>query len=119
VSELTTTELMRRFNDAFLRHEADALTELVADDCVMESIQPAPDGTRYEGRDACLAVWQALAGDPNNHFEVEEVVAASDRATIRWRYHFGDAHENAVRGVNLMRVRDGQIVEGLGYAKTP
>ena len=36
----------------------------IAPDCVMESIQPAPDGTRYEGYDACLAFWEAIATDP-------------------------------------------------------
>ena len=119
MSDQTTTEIMRRFNDAFLRHEADGLSELVADDCVMESIQPAPDGTRVEGKEACRAFWQALATDPNTYFELEDVVVMGDRATIRWRYHFGEGHENSVRGVNLMHVRDGQIVEALGYAKTP
>jgi hypothetical protein len=33
-----------------------------------------------------------------------------DRATIRWRYRFGEGDENSVRGVKLMRVRDGKIV---------
>lgn len=40
-----------------------------------------------------------------------------DRAIIRWRFNFGDG--GSVRGVNLMHVRDGRIVEALGYAKTP
>jgi ketosteroid isomerase-like protein len=119
VTTQETTEIMRRFNDAFLRHEPAVLGELVADDCVMESIQPAPDGTRYEGRAACLAFWQALAADRNSHFDVEDVSVAGDRAVLRWRYHYGEGQENSVRGVNLMLVRDGQIVEALGYAKVP
>jgi ketosteroid isomerase-like protein len=110
---------MRHFNDAFLRHDPDKLIGLVADDCVMESIQPAPNGTRYEGRDACLAFWQALAGDLTTSFDLEDVVVAGDRAVIRWRFRFGEGDEHSVRGVNLMQVRDGQIVEALGYAKTP
>src|SRR5262245_42111718 len=110
---------MRRFNDAFLRHEADGLTEIVADDCVMESVQPAPDSTRVEGKEACLAFWQALVTDPKTWFEPEDVVVMGDRATIRWRYHYGQRPEDSVRGVNLMQVRDGKIVEALGYAKTP
>ena len=118
MSEVSTFEIMHRFNDAFLNHDPDALTGLVADDCVMESIQPAPDGTRVEGKEACLAFWRALATDSNTWFELEDVVATGDRATIRWRYHFGEGHGNSVRGVNLMHVRDGQIVEALGYAKT-
>jgi len=40
-----------------------------------------------------------------------------DRAVIRWRFNFGRGE--SVRGVNLMHVRDGRIVEALGYAKTP
>jgi hypothetical protein len=40
-----------------------------------------------------------------------------DRAIIRWRFNFGDG--GSVRGANLMRVRDGQIVEALGYLKSP
>jgi hypothetical protein len=42
-----------------------------------------------------------------------------DRATNRWRYRFGDGPADSVRGVNLMRVRDGLITEALGYSKTP
>ena len=119
MSEVKTAEVIRRFNDAFQRRDAAVLPELVAEDCVMESIQPAPDGIRYEGREACLAFWQALATDPNSSFDLEDVVVAGDRAIIRWRYRFGDGDASSVRGVNLMHVRHGRIVEALGYAKTP
>lgn len=117
MSDVETSEVIERFNQAFLDHDAGAFVDLVADDCVMESIQPAPDGTRYEGYDACLAFWQAIATDSTAHFNLEDVVVAGDRATIRWRFHFGDG--GSVRGVNLMRVRGGRIVEAFGYAKSP
>lgn len=38
---------------------------------------------------------------------------------LRWRYHDGEDQQDSVRGVNLMQVRNGQIVEELGYAKVP
>jgi ketosteroid isomerase-like protein len=114
-----TNEVIRRFNDAFLRHDPGQLDELVGEECVMEAIQPAPDGARSEGRAACLAFWQALAGDRATQFETEEITVAGDRATIRWRYRYGAGAADYVRGVNLMRVRDGKIVEALGYSKTP
>ena len=38
-------------------------------------------------------------------------------ATIRWRYRFGEGDENSVRGVTVMHVRQGKIVEALGYVK--
>ena len=122
-----TADVIHRFNEAFRKHDAAILTDLVAEECVMESIQPAPDGTRYEGRDACLAFWQELAADSTTAFEPEDVVVAGERAIIRWRARFGDdpnavfggVDVNSVRGVNLMWVRGGRIVEALGYAKTP
>jgi ketosteroid isomerase-like protein len=117
--DIETAEIIRRFNNAFLDHDADALDDLVGEDCVMEAIQPAPDGARYKGRDACLAFWQALVNDRGTQFEPEEVTVAGDRATIRWRYRYGPGDADYVRGVNLMRVRDGAIVEALGYSKTP
>lgn len=54
-----TAEVIDRFNRAFVQHDLSALDNLIADDCVMEAIQPAPNGGRTEGRDACLAFWQA------------------------------------------------------------
>jgi ketosteroid isomerase-like protein len=113
------SEVIRQFNDAFVRHEPELLDAVVGAGCVMEAIQPAPDGDRYEGRDACLAFWRALAGDTGTQFEPEDVTVHGDRATIRWRYRYGARPEDSVRGVNLMRVRDGRIVEALGYSKTP
>lgn len=112
-----TTEIIRRFNQAFRNREPAALRELIAPDCVMESIQPAPDGTRYEGYVACLAFWEALATDPVAYFDVEDTIAMGSHAVIRWRFNFGDG--GSVRGINLMHVRDGRIVEALGYSKSP
>lgn len=114
----TTTAVIDRFNHAFVHHEPDALDDLVGEDCVMEAIQPAPDGERVEGRQACLTFWRALAADRTTRFQPEEVIVAGDRATIRWRYRFGDGPAGSVRGVNLMRVENGRIVEALGYSKT-
>lgn len=119
VKTRATSEIMHRFNEAFISHDPTMLDELIAEDCVMESIEPAPNGARVEGRAACLAFWQALATNTTTHFSLEEINAAGDRAVIRWRFHFGPSEAESVRGVNLMRVRDGLIVEALGYAKVP
>jgi hypothetical protein len=112
-----TAEIMHRFNQAFQEHNPTLLEDLIAPDCVMESIQPAPNGTRYEGYAACLAFWQAIATDEVAWFDMEDTVVMGDHATIRWRFNFGDG--GSVRGVNVMRVHNGRIVEALGYAKSP
>jgi ketosteroid isomerase-like protein len=118
MSQSTTTEIIERFNRAFVDHDPSLLDGLIAEDCVMEAIQPAPDGSRTEGREECLAFWRALAEDGTTQFEDEEIVVLGDHATIRWRYRYGDGPADYVRGVNLMRLRDGQIVEAFGYSKT-
>jgi hypothetical protein len=110
-----TAEIMRRFNEVFLRHDPSELKKLIAEHCVIEKIGPAPDGDRCVGREACIALWDGIATEPGTHFDLEDVFAAADRATIRWRYRFGEGQ--SVRGVNLMRVRDGLIVEAMGYVK--
>jgi ketosteroid isomerase-like protein len=112
-----TTEIMGRFNDVFQRHDASGLADLVAEDCVIENTQPAPNGSRHVGRDACVSLWTGIATAPGTSFDLEEVIAIGDRAIILWRYRWGTGDGDSVRGVNLMRVRDGRIVEALGYVK--
>ncbi|HEV8389663.1 MAG TPA: nuclear transport factor 2 family protein [Dongiaceae bacterium] len=113
----TTEAVLRRFNEVFLSHDPTALAELVAADCAIENTVPAPDGSRHEGRQACIALWTQIATTPGAFFELEDVTVAGDRGIIRWRYHWGEGKESSVRGVNLMRVRDGRIVEAPGYVK--
>ena len=115
---MSNETIIARFNDAFQRHDPSGLDSLIAPDCVMESVEPAPNGTRYEGKQACLAFWAALAADTAGAFQPEDVAVFGDRATIRWRYQFGPTAADSVRGVNIMRMRDGQIVEALGYVKS-
>ena len=114
-----TSEIVRRFNQAFAHHNFAGFEDLIAPDFVLQPIQPAPAGTRCAGYDVNLTFWQtmAMAADRSSRFEVEDTAGTGDRADIRWRFHFCDG--GSVRGVSLIRVRDGRIVEALAYAKTP
>ena len=113
-----TADVVHRFISAFQHKDAAAIRDLVGRDCVMEAMQPAPDGLRVEGYDDNVAFWQAMVSDEHGSFEVEEVVIAGDRAINRWRYRFGPDAASSVRGVTLIRVCDGKIAEALAYAKT-
>jgi ketosteroid isomerase-like protein len=110
-----TAAVIDQYNAAFLERAPEKLVDLIAPDCVMEGTGPAPDGNVWTGYDECLAGWQGLASDPAIQFTVEHVDIDGDRAVIRWRVTGTDNY----RGVNLMRVRDGKIVEALGYGKRP
>lgn len=106
---------IQRFHDALNRRDLDALDELITDDCVFEATSPAPDGTRHAGRQAVLEACRAFfAGSPAAHFEMEEMFGAGDRVIVRWLYSWGDGH---VRGVDVLRVRDGRVAETLAYVK--
>jgi uncharacterized protein (TIGR02246 family) len=109
-----TRSVIERFHEAFNAHDLDALADLWCEDCVFEDTSP-PDGTRHTGRDSVLAACRDFfAQSPNAHFDIEELDTAGDRAFVKWRYTWEDGH---VRGVDLMRVRDGRVLESLAYVK--
>lgn len=114
-----TADTIARFNDAFRRRDTAALADLVHDDCLMVSAQPAPDGTAYVGKEACVAFWAELMNDTSTLFEVHQVLSDGAWATVRWRYRFGPTDAESVLGVNVTRVSDGRVIEQLGYTKTP
>lgn len=115
----STAETIALFNDAFRRRDADALAELVHDDCLMVSAQPGPDGTAYVGKAASMAFWAELLEDTSTVFAVEHVFTEGDWAAVRWRYRWGPADADSVLGVNITRVSEGRVIEQLGYTKTP
>src|SRR5262245_28858855 len=112
---MDTLVVIERFNAAFNRHDVDAVMGLMTDDVVFENTSPPPDGERHEGQAAVRAYWERFfAESPTARFEIEEQFAAGDRAVVRWRYAWRDGH---VRGVDVFRVRDGQVAEKLSYVK--
>jgi ketosteroid isomerase-like protein len=112
-----TLEIMKRFNNAFQARRPEDLDDLIGEGCVLENTGPAPDGARYEGREACLTFWKGIASSANLVFQAEEIWASEDRGIIRWQLRWGEGKTDRTRGVNIMRVRGGKIVEGMGYVK--
>jgi ketosteroid isomerase-like protein len=110
-----TAETVNAFNEAFGRHDVEAVMALMTDDCIFENTLPTPDGERVVGQEAMRAFWSQFFHDsPNARFEAEEMVVAGDRATVRWRFDWGSGH---VRGIDLFKVRDGKVAEKLSYVK--
>lgn len=113
-----TLAIVQRFNQAFIQHDPALLDDLVGEGCVMESVEPAPEGTRYTGRAACLDFWRKLADSREGEFTAEDMSAGNDLGIIRWRYRFGPGLAQSVRGVTVMRVQDDRIVQADGYVKS-
>jgi len=80
-----TIATIKRFDEAFNRHDVDGVMALMTDDCVFEGTSPAPDGPRFEGQAAVRRFWERFFnGSPNAVFETEDMFAAGDRCLVRW-----------------------------------
>ncbi|MRG58401.1 nuclear transport factor 2 family protein [Agromyces sp. CFH 90414] len=114
----TIHEVMDRYNLAFRLHDPTMLEDLISEECVIEDTSPAPAGVRHEGRRACLARWSDLAGDADLQFSPEPAEMLGDLAVAPWILRWGTGPHDWVCGVNLIRIRDGRIVEARGYLKS-
>lgn len=114
-----TLEAVNRFNDAFSRHDVDAVMQAMTDDCVFENTRPTPDGERIEGAEAVRAFWERFfERSPQARFTTEEMFAAGDRCVVRWRYDWvREGTAGHIRGVDVFRIRDGKVAEKLSYVK--
>ncbi|MDQ3974077.1 MAG: nuclear transport factor 2 family protein [Actinomycetota bacterium] len=113
-------QTVRRFQDAWNRHDVDEVMALMTDDCVFETTWPPPDGERVEGHFALRTFWERFfAQSPQATIDIEELFACGDRATMRWRYHWGGepGQGGHVRGVDMYRVRHGKVAEKFSYVK--
>jgi ketosteroid isomerase-like protein len=112
----STLAAVERFNEAFV----DAVMALMSDDCLFENTYPPPDGERYVGSEAVRAFWEEFfRSSPHALFEAEETFACGDRCVVRWQYRWVDdaGKPGHVRGVDVMRVRNGKVAEKLSYVK--
>ena len=117
----TAMRIVMEFNEAFNRHNVPEMMKLMTEDCVFENTDPAPDGTRYSGKEAVTQFWQDFfRQSPKARIEIEEIFGmGNNRYVMRWRYQWVDAagKEGHVRGVDIFQVRDGLISEKLSYVK--
>jgi ketosteroid isomerase-like protein len=114
-----TRTVIVRFNEAFNRHNADALAALLTDDTVFEDTCPALDGRRIEGKAAVVDFWRMwFPKNADAVFEAEDVVVCGDRAVVRWVYRKQrNGQPRHLRGVDVFIVRDGKVAPKLAYVK--
>src|ERR1700760_189082 len=119
---MTESDVMRvvdAFNDAVNRGDLESMVALVSPDVIFDGTTP-PDGHRLVGREAVTAFWRTLfEQSPRAAVETEEMFVAGDRCVVLLRFVFDtDRPESGhVRGVDVLRVKDGLIMEKLSYVK--
>ena len=112
-----TLVTIERFNEAFNRHDLDAVLQFMTDDIVFEN----SSGGRFEGKVAVRGVLsRAFELTALGWFNTEEMFAYEDRCVVRWVYTFNreDPTRGNVRGVDLFRVRNTKVAEKLSYVKS-
>jgi ketosteroid isomerase-like protein len=117
---ITERKLLKRFNDAFNRHDVPAMMAMMTEDCVFENTFPSPDGERFAGQADVSKFWtDFFAASPQAHIEVEDLFTAGERGAQCWRYTWVDEQgtEGHVRGVDVFHFRDGKIAAKLSYVK--
>jgi predicted SnoaL-like aldol condensation-catalyzing enzyme len=108
------------FKEAFNRHDLAGMMQLMSDDAVVEYFSPVPDGAVYSGKGAITQFWQDFFREsPQAHIKVEEIFSYGERCIMRWKYSWVDVEgeEGHLRGVDIIRVRDGYIQEVYSYVK--
>jgi uncharacterized protein (TIGR03086 family) len=111
---------LARFSAAFGSGDVDAIMALMTQDCVFEATGPAPDGERHEGSAEVRAMWDQLFAETHEpSFVEEESFVSGDRGVLRWRFEWvdEDGATGHVRGVDVLRLRDGLVCEKLSYVK--
>jgi uncharacterized protein (TIGR02246 family) len=113
-------DVIARFGAAWEAWDLEAVLALMAPDGVFESTGPAPDGRRCEGITAVRAEWEPMFRNTvDAQFRFEEAFVSGDRATARWVFSWtgDDGERGHVRGADVIRVRDGWVVEKFSYVK--
>ena len=117
--EQATRVVIDRFNDAFNRHDADALAALLTEDTVFEDTSPQPDGKRIEGKAAVVEFWRGwFTRNADAHFDAEEIIVSGNRATVLWGYRkMRNGRPWHLRGVDVFTVREGKVAAKFAYVK--
>jgi steroid delta-isomerase-like uncharacterized protein len=114
-------QVLRRFLDAFNRHDLDAIMSFFTEDCVFEMPRGAvPGGRRAKGKDDVRALLATrFEGIPDVHYGDDRHFVAGDRGASEWLLtgttRSGERIE--VRGCDLFEFRGDKISRKDSYWK--
>jgi ketosteroid isomerase-like protein len=113
MSEHVTVDVLKRFLNAFNRHDLDSIMDFFADDCVFYMPRGAgPRGDRYIGKqDVRAALAKRFAGIPNVHYGDDRHWACGDFGVSEWTLTGTSVSGKSleVRGVDLLEFVEGKI----------
>ncbi len=92
---------------------------LMSDDCVFESTGPPRTAYAGSGPTSPRRLGELFGGTRDAAFTEEESFCSGERGVLRWRFTWteDDGTPGHVRGVDVLRFRDGLVAEKLSYVK--
>jgi uncharacterized protein (TIGR02246 family) len=110
--------LVVRFTDAFNRDDLESVVALLAEDAVYDQFDGRRSVGRASIREAFEPQFRGDFGRVRFHPEDLFIDAAAGKALLRWRCTLErDGRVRSWRGLDVLHVRDGRIVEKHTYAK--
>ncbi len=112
-------ELVDRFMDAWARHDLEAAMAMMAEDALYEEFNQTVWRGKAAVREGFAPQFRGDYGDIQFHEEDRFIDAERGQALVRWLCSFEwKGTHRAWRGLDILRFRDGLIVEKRTYAKT-
>jgi uncharacterized protein (TIGR02246 family) len=123
LSKAEMERIMTRWGEAWNRHDLDEVMELFHDGVVFENWT----GGRAEGKDRLRAVWTPWF---ENHggfsFVTERFIVVEDEQRVIWQWYLDwpsmekgfEGRPERRRGADVIRFRDGRVIEKITYSKT-
>jgi hypothetical protein len=111
---------IRSFTEAQKRHDIAAMIDLVSDQCVFENNSPAPNGKLYQGKEAIAQFRLKIFTQwPDANNKIEDILGFDLRCKMLWSCNWSNdsGNKGRLRGVEICRLQDGTIHEGLSYVK--
>ena len=108
------------FNEALNRHDLSGMMAWVSSDCNFESADPFPGGSVFTGKDAIQNYWQDFIDErPGAQFKIENAFGFGDQCIKHWRLtvETGEFDVEHLRGVDIVKVKNGLICEIYSYVK--
>ena len=120
-SQPVTPDVLRKFLEAFNRHDLDAIMEFFADECTVDLPRgPDPWGTRLVGkeqvREGCASRFRGL---PDAHYGDDRHFVCGNFGISEWKLTGTTpaGQHVEVRGTDHLEFREGKIVRKDSYWK--
>ena len=103
----SASRIVLAFNEAFNSRDIAGMMKLISDNCVLENYEPAPDGSKYSGREEITKFWQDYFQNTTQvHIDIEEILGFGMRCMMRWKCTLTDSEgkKQYLRGVSIFKV---------------